>query len=104
MIRRRGEYKIRPFYDVHRYLWEGTMTDGSITHGDTRLRRDTLQRAPTLAHIAEDGRCHLLEDHLMGTYQKAAEFAAAFGCGEWGRLVGLWHDLGKLSKEVVTHG
>lgn len=36
---------------------------------------------------------HMLEDHLKGMAELAAEFAAEFGCGEWGRLAGLWHDL-----------
>ena len=40
-------------------------------------------------------RWQLLEDHLKGVAGRASEFAAAFGSGEWGRLAGLWHDLGK---------
>ncbi|MFO8101165.1 MAG: hypothetical protein R6U37_03210 [Dehalococcoidia bacterium] len=40
-----------------------------------------------LAHISEDGtRYHLLYDHLKGTAEKAAEFAAEFGCAEWDNL------------------
>ena len=46
-----------------------------------------------IAHVAEDGRIHGLEEHLRETAEMAAEFAAAFGCQEWGRLAGLWHDL-----------
>lgn len=42
---------------------------------------------------------HLLEDHLKGTAELAKSFAEEFGCGEWGYLAGLWHDLGKYSKE-----
>lgn len=42
---------------------------------------------------------HLLEDHLKGTAELAAAFAAEFGCGEWGRLAGLWHDIGKYSED-----
>jgi CRISPR-associated endonuclease/helicase Cas3 len=40
---------------------------------------------------------HRLEDHLKGTAELAARFAAEFGCEEWGYLAGLWHDLGKYS-------
>ncbi len=40
---------------------------------------------------------HRLEEHLFGTAKLAAKFAAEFGCGEWGYLAGLWHDLGKYS-------
>jgi CRISPR-associated endonuclease/helicase Cas3 len=42
---------------------------------------------------------HRLEDHLFGTAKLASEFAAEFGCGEWGHLTGLWHDLGKYSED-----
>ncbi|QEH32074.1 DEAD/DEAH box helicase [Aquisphaera giovannonii] len=41
---------------------------------------------------------HSLEDHLLGTARLAEGFASAFGAGEWGRLAGLWHDLGKYSE------
>ena len=49
---------------------------------------------------------HRLEEHLKGTAELAASFAAEFGCGEWGRIAGLWHvlgsrfvgDVGKYSK------
>lgn len=46
-----------------------------------------------------------LEDHLRlvadgdGVLPGAAGFAAAFRAADWGRLVGLWHDLGKYSDE-----
>jgi CRISPR-associated endonuclease/helicase Cas3 len=40
---------------------------------------------------------HPLEDHLRDTASSARDFASAFGCGDWGHLVGLWHDLGKFS-------
>ena len=33
-----------------------------------------------IAHIAEDGRVHGLEEHLRGTAELAARFAAEFGC------------------------
>lgn len=42
---------------------------------------------------------HRLEEHLEGTAKLAAQFAAEFGCGEWGRLAGVWHDLGKYSED-----
>ena len=52
-----------------------------------------------IAHVAEDGRCHTLYDHLTGTAKRTAEMAGEFGCAEWGRLAGLWHDLGKYSED-----
>ncbi len=36
-----------------------------------------------------------LEAHLRGVADRAARFADAFGSEEWGRVAGLWHDLGK---------
>lgn len=45
---------------------------------------------------------HLLENHLKGTAELARAFADEFGCGEWGCLAGLWHDLGKYSEGFQT--
>ena len=39
-----------------------------------------------------------LEDHLEAVAVRAREFAAAFGAGPWGDVLGRWHDLGKLSQ------
>jgi len=50
-----------------------------------------------IAHVSEDGRMHSLREHLEGTAKFAAEFASEFGCGGWGYLAGLWHDLGKYA-------
>lgn len=43
-----------------------------------------------IAHVAEDGRIHLLDEHLRGTAKLAEGFAAEFGCAEWVRLAGLF--------------
>ncbi|MBU1152431.1 CRISPR-associated helicase Cas3' [bacterium] len=42
---------------------------------------------------------HLLDEHLKETAKLSEAFAAEFGCGEWGYLAGLWHDLGKYSAD-----
>jgi len=42
---------------------------------------------------------HRLEDHLKKVAEMARDFADDFNAGEWGYLAGLWHDLGKYSKE-----
>ena len=39
-----------------------------------------------------------LEAHLLGVATQARKFAAKFGCGGWGALAGLWHDLGKATE------
>lgn len=56
-----------------------------------------------LAHVAEDGRTHLLGDHLRGTATRAERYASSFGADGWGRLAGLWHDLGKYSQEFQRY-
>ncbi|MCA9055052.1 MAG: CRISPR-associated helicase Cas3', partial [Planctomycetaceae bacterium] len=38
-----------------------------------------------------------LEVHLQHVAGRAAEFARMFDAADWGRLAGLWHDLGKYS-------
>jgi len=40
-----------------------------------------------------------LEAHLRRVAALAEGFAGAFGAGEWGRMAGLWHDLGKFRPE-----
>ena len=50
-----------------------------------------------LAHIAQDNRKQTVLEHLNGTAELCAEFAAAFDMEEQGRLAGLSHDLGKYS-------
>lgn len=44
-----------------------------------------------------------LPEHLSGTAELAAQFAAAFHSAEWGKLLGLWHDLGKYSGEFQEY-
>jgi CRISPR-associated endonuclease/helicase Cas3 len=51
-----------------------------------------------IAHVSDDGRTHGLQDHLLGTAERSADFASVFGFRQWGRVAGLWHDLGKNGK------
>ena len=44
-----------------------------------------------------------LLNHLYGTAELSAKFAAAFKNQEWGWLLGLWHDLGKYSDEFQEY-
>ena len=42
---------------------------------------------------------HRLEDHLKKVAEMARAFANDFNAGDWAYLAGLWHDIGKYSKE-----
>ncbi|MDH4081438.1 MAG: HD domain-containing protein [Nitrospira sp.] len=57
--------------------------------------------ADYLAHVRRNGdgsfAIHDLEEHLRAVGNLAAELALNFGASDWGRLAGLWHDLGKSS-------
>ena len=56
---------------------------------------------PPIAHVRQDSSgswlLHPLADHLEGTAYLAESFAKCFGNGDWARLTGLWHDLGKFN-------
>lgn len=60
-----------------------------------------------LAHVRrnEDGsfEVHDLEAHLRAVGDLAGEFASSFGQADWGRLAGLWHDLGKYSSAFQNY-
>ncbi|HOD72598.1 MAG TPA: CRISPR-associated helicase Cas3' [Deltaproteobacteria bacterium] len=43
-----------------------------------------------------------LDTHLKNVALRARDFAAAFGSGQWGYVVGLLHDIGKYSKEFQS--
>ena len=57
-----------------------------------------IQQKP-IAHIDDSGSTHDLEGHLLETASLAERFAAIFGAGEWAKVAGKWHDLGKYSKK-----
>ncbi|MCA9248065.1 MAG: CRISPR-associated endonuclease Cas3'' [Planctomycetales bacterium] len=44
-----------------------------------------------------------LDDHLQAVASRAGEFAACFGARDWGRVAGLWHDLGKYSSAFQAY-
>ena len=60
-----------------------------------------------IAHIKSLGNSEFelqpLEDHLKGTALLSERFASRFNDKEWGKLVGLWHDLGKYSDEFQDY-
>lgn len=52
-----------------------------------------------LAHISEDKeRGQSIMEHLEGTAERAGNFAAAFGCRDWGYGCAVMHDIGKYSE------
>ncbi len=56
-----------------------------------------------LGHRADDGRVQPLIEHLRGVSELAGHFADAFGEGRMGKLVGLYHDIGKYSKDFQDY-
>ncbi len=44
-----------------------------------------------------------LYNHLEGTAEIASKFAAEFNNSGWGKLLGLWHDIGKYSDEFQEY-
>ena len=60
-----------------------------------------------LAHVHKTGpgsfRLHGLDEHLRAVGRLAESFANKFGAGDWGRLAGLWHDLGKFQPAFQSY-
>jgi CRISPR-associated endonuclease/helicase Cas3 len=55
------------------------------------------------AHTSINRPWEPLDKHLIGVATIASEFADAFGAGEWGRIAGKWHDLGKYSQAFQNY-
>ncbi|MGQ9580830.1 MAG: CRISPR-associated endonuclease Cas3'' [Armatimonadota bacterium] len=51
----------------------------------------------------QNGKWHLLRDHLLGVARLAETFASSFYAGKLGRLLGILHDLGKASNEFQDY-
>lgn len=62
-----------------------------------------LHQILPVAHLREnpDGTWdkHDLNEHLVRVAEKASEFAEEFGNGDWAKVAGLLHDLGKYNPE-----
>lgn len=77
---------------------------------DTRAKADThmVSREPievqsAIAHLAEDGREHLLIDHLQSVARLAQRFASKWNAGSYGEVAGLLHDLGKFAPDFQQY-
>jgi CRISPR-associated endonuclease/helicase Cas3 len=60
-----------------------------------------------LAHVRQDDTGqwlhHSLEDHLHGVATLVEAFTAAFNADDWGKVAGLWHDLGKYRSDFQRY-
>lgn len=60
-----------------------------------------------IAHVRFDAQgtavVHPLEEHLQEVSRIAGEFASLFGNDDWGRIAGLWHDLGKYKEDFQEY-
>jgi CRISPR-associated endonuclease/helicase Cas3 len=56
-----------------------------------------------IAHLAEDGREHSLEEHLRSVGQLASEFASPWGATAYAKLAGELHDLGKYAADFQAY-
>ena len=70
------------------------------------VTRGSPTSAP-LAHVQHTGpgrfKLHGLDEHLRTVGRLAEGFADKFGAGDWGRLAGLWHDLGKFQPAFQSY-
>ncbi len=64
--------------------------------------RAAADRSP-IAHLAEDGREHLLRDHLERVGTLARTFASKWGAGLFGEVAGTLHDLGKYAPDFQDY-
>ncbi|NTW48941.1 MAG: CRISPR-associated endonuclease Cas3'' [Chlorobiales bacterium] len=67
------------------------------------MGNQTINPHKPIAHLRQndDGSWteHDLKDHVQGVAQRAAQFAEEFGNGDWAKIAGLLHDLGKYNPE-----
>lgn len=55
-----------------------------------------------IAHVRENNGVYEIQhvtEHAKGTAALSEKFAAVFGAANWGKVSGLWHDVGKCTKK-----
>lgn len=70
------------------------------------LSENAPKKQACIAHVKQIGDNwieHSLEDHLRDVAKLTSQFASKFSSPEWGRLAGLWHDLGKFRPRFQSY-
>jgi CRISPR-associated endonuclease/helicase Cas3 len=62
-----------------------------------------LANSRFLAHLEKDGRCQLLQEHLLAVSEAAGRLSAKVGIAAAGTTIGLLHDIGKYSKDFQQY-
>jgi len=81
----------------------GESTNSASTSPAARPATPPAIYAHTLPPPATRADWEPLDRHLAEVASLAREFAGAFGAGDWGNLLGRWHDLGKRSDEFQAY-
>lgn len=63
------------------------------------VKKGNFKRKVYFAHTAPNGDWQLLKDHLIETADLSKDFSNKFDAGEFGYLMGLFHDIGKYSEK-----
>ena len=85
----------------------GTITSANARgyFGDDAYPTEYNRRNFTVKYLGhknvKDNSEQTLKEHLIGVSELAGKFASEFGEDEVGKLVGLYHDIGKYSKNLI---
>ncbi len=74
----------------------------SQDHPADSIPVETIKNKGFYAHSLDDKppeEWHRLEEHLRSVAEMARKFADDFKAGDWAYLAGIWHDIGKYSRE-----
>jgi CRISPR-associated endonuclease/helicase Cas3 len=94
------KYHVRPDQLLADHL-AGVEKMGRLS-GEISFRRFQMIYAHSLENQPE-GKWQPLENHATSVAKLAGEFAEAFSSGEWARLTGILHDLGKARKSFQDY-
>src|SRR3954454_6130484 len=90
--------------------WSRGLQRGMVEHprslGDGPVATATSPSDVALAHSRPGeppDRWHRLHEHLAQVAKLASAFADDFGAGEWAKVLGIWHDLGKYDPDFQIY-